>query len=182
MLICIVSDGTFDHKGYTEKALHRMIKAKAKADKAARNIISIDLPPLPITAASTSTSRAPTPVEGATPRDDDAASVGPQAAEGSAAPALPAKDVVVDRATLLKSNKDVVHPFIRLLVPILVDVYAASVSPSVRVKCLTGLLKAICFLDGNNLVKMLKVHFHITLRVTFLTGFGFAACTDGQLC
>ena len=35
-----MSDGVFDHKGYTEKSLARMVKAKAKADRAAARLAS----------------------------------------------------------------------------------------------------------------------------------------------
>jgi E3 ubiquitin-protein ligase TRIP12 len=39
----------------------------------------------------------------------------------------------------------------QLIVPILIDVYAASVITPVRVKTLTGLLKAVGFLEGEAL-------------------------------
>lgn len=43
------------------------------------------------------------------------------------------------------------------MVPILVDVYAASVMAPVRIKALTGLLKAVSFLDADELTRVFKV-------------------------
>ena len=45
----------------------------------------------------------------------------------------------------------------QLLVPILIDVYAASVFTPVRIKTLTGRLKAVSFLDGDGLKRVLMV-------------------------
>ena len=45
----------------------------------------------------------------------------------------------------------------QLLVPILIDVYAASVFTPVRIKILTGRLKAVSFLDGDGLKRVLMV-------------------------
>jgi E3 ubiquitin-protein ligase TRIP12 len=47
----------------------------------------------------------------------------------------------------------------RLIVPILVDVYAASVAFNVRTKAMAGLLKALSFMEGEELKKALKVRF-----------------------
>jgi E3 ubiquitin-protein ligase TRIP12 len=49
--------------------------------------------------------------------------------------------------------------FIDLMVPILIDVYAASVITPVRLKTLTGLLKAVSFLDADGLKRVLTVRF-----------------------
>lgn len=72
-------------------------------------------------------------------------------------PVVPPKDTTPDRSELLRSHPEVVGRFLHLMVPILVDVYAASVITPVRVKTLTGLLKAVSFLDGDELKEVFKV-------------------------
>jgi hypothetical protein len=73
------------------------------------------------------------------------------------ASSAPLKDPAPDRTELLRSKPEVVGRFMRLMVPVLVDVYAASVMLSVRTKTLTGLLKAVSFLDEGGLEQVLKV-------------------------
>lgn len=62
-----------------------------------------------------------------------------------------------DRTELLRSKPEVVGRFIQLMVPILIDVYAASVITPIRVKTLTGLLKAVGFSEGIELKTVLHV-------------------------
>ncbi|RDX51248.1 hypothetical protein OH76DRAFT_1401563 [Lentinus brumalis] len=150
-------DGVFDHKAYTEKALNKMIKAKAKADRAAARQAAAAAAAAQAQAASEATTSA---VEAATsaPVDEnqpsEAMAVDPPSAQ-EAEEALPQiqkePPTVTDRTDLLRSKPDVVGRFLRLLVPILVDVYAASVITPVRIKTLTGLLKAVSFLDGDEI-------------------------------
>ncbi|KAL1941289.1 hypothetical protein VTO73DRAFT_7501 [Trametes versicolor] len=152
-------DGVFDHKGYTEKALNKMLKAKAKADRAAARQAAAALAASSHAGPSSSTARtsasAAPPVSA--PAEDGAAPepmhIDPQSVqEGEdALPRLEKESTVVDRTDLLRSKPDVVGRFLRLMVPILVDVYAASVITPVRIRTLTGLLKAVSFLDGDEL-------------------------------
>jgi E3 ubiquitin-protein ligase TRIP12 len=145
----------FDHKSYTEKSLARMIKAKAKADRAAArqsNATSSNvLPTTHSTAASLlqAVPLAPAPsVDSTEPQTQTA---------DDALPHPPTKESAVDRTELLRSKPAVVGRFMQLMVPILIDVYAASVITPVRVKSLTGLLKAVSFLDGDGIRRVLKV-------------------------
>lgn len=150
------ADGVFDHKGYTEKALTKLVKAKAKADRVtsrreARDATiaatSISQPTSPNgTADSTETSVATEPTSEALPREEQA--------EASHSPA---KDQVLDRNELLRSKPEVVGRFMRLMVPVLIDVYAASVITSVRLKTLTGFLKAVGFLETEELKRVFSV-------------------------
>lgn len=78
-------------------------------------------------------------------------------------PVVPTKESAPDRTELLRSHPDVVNRFLHLMVPILVDVYAASVITPVRVKTLTGLLKAVSFLDGEELKEVFKVKYTATI-------------------
>ncbi|KAJ3559621.1 hypothetical protein NM688_g224 [Phlebia brevispora] len=137
-------DGVFDHKAYTEKALSKMIKAKAKAERAAARLAAAGLthPPQPAYVAPVVAEDSPAP--------ESVADAQPHL-EGDDVPPVPAKEPAPDRTELLRSHPEVVGRFMQLMVPILVDVYAASVITPVRVKTLTGLLKAISFLDADEL-------------------------------
>uniref|UniRef100_D8Q152 HECT-type E3 ubiquitin transferase n=1 Tax=Schizophyllum commune (strain H4-8 / FGSC 9210) TaxID=578458 RepID=D8Q152_SCHCM len=150
-------DGVFDHKSYTEKSLARLIKAKAKADRAAARqaaqapfVAALLLPePTPATASSTPTGEEPseTAAGSSTPAQGDEASVSTST--------KPAGAPVSERTQLMRSHPDLVGTFMQLTVPILIDVYAASVNLSLRTKTLTGLLKAISFLDAEGLKRVL---------------------------
>ncbi|KAG6909327.1 hypothetical protein DXG01_000927 [Tephrocybe rancida] len=135
-------DGVFDHRGYTEKSLARMIKAKAKADRAAARQAAHPLDALGLVT--------PLPADAPSP---EAGSAETPAGEASEEPA--AAPVALDRTELLRSKPAVVGRFMQLMVPILIDVYAASVITPVRVKTLTGLLKAVSFLDADGLKQVL---------------------------
>lgn len=141
----------FDHKSYSEKALARLVKAKAKAERAAHRASAASS-----AAPSTTPSKAATPpIIDDSPQTPEAASAHSQATEP--AESSPAKEPPVNRTELLRSKPELVGRFTRLLVPVLVDVYAASVVSHVRTKTLTGLLKAVSFLDGEDLKNALKV-------------------------
>lgn len=151
-------DGVFDHKSYTEKGLARLIKAKAKADRAAARQAQSS----GSAGASTIAPSAQTP-EQTTQSTDDAGARETPTAESQPPdaeevhPEIPAPQATVDRTELLRSKPAVVGRFMQLLVPVLVDVYAASVITPVRVKTLTGLLKAVSFLEADGLKRVLQV-------------------------
>jgi len=150
----ILQDGVFDHRGYTEKSLSRMVKAKAKADRAAaRQTVQ---PPL-VAAMVVSA-----PVDEPSPDVGPAESQTPDVVEDSGGNvAVLSKETSLDRTELLRSKPAVVGRFMQLIVPILIDVYAASVITPVRVKTLTGLLKAVSFLDVDGLKRVLTVSFRL---------------------
>ncbi|KAF8659836.1 hypothetical protein AX16_001721 [Volvariella volvacea WC 439] len=146
-------DGVFDHKTYTEKSLARMIKAKHKADRAAARQA----------AQSTTSSAAPSapvsptpPVDEPSPDNGSTESQDPEEPVPSTSTSKDAKDSAQDRTDLLRSNPIVVNRFMQLMVPILIDVYAASVITPVRVKTLTGLLKSVSFLDADGLKRVFR--------------------------
>ncbi|KAF5336031.1 hypothetical protein D9611_006309 [Ephemerocybe angulata] len=148
-------DGVFDHKAYTEKSLARLVKAKAKAERAAARQSNQG------TGTSTPVVEAvpvavPADLEGrATPVESQTQDSIVQESDDTT-PAPPQTQPPVDRAELLRANSEVVGRFMTLLIPILVDVYAASVIIAVRVKTLNGLLKAVSFLDAEGIQKVLK--------------------------
>ena len=136
-----------------------MVKAKAKAERAAaRQAHAATISNL--AAAGLLILDQPSPAN-AGPSEDSPA---PEAsgAEGTndseETPAAAAsKEPTADRTELLRSKPEVVNRFMHLMVPILVDVYAASVITPVRIKTLTGLLKAVSFLDGDELKRVFTV-------------------------
>ena len=150
----------FDHKGYTEKALNKMIKAKAKADRAAARQAAAAAAAAHATSEATTSTAEPAP---SAPADEnqpsEAMTVDSQAVQDAeeALPQIQKEPTVTDRTDLLRSKPEVVGRFLRLLVPILVDVYAASVITPVRIKTLTGLLKAVSFLDGEEIKRVFTV-------------------------
>ncbi|KAH9004468.1 hypothetical protein EDB86DRAFT_2883363 [Lactarius hatsudake] len=145
-------DGVYDHKAYTEKSLARMIKAKAKADRAAaRQAQHAQLYAFAgvSTPSSSSATATPAPASGtATPIPADS----PHEADE---PPSSTKESPPDRTEMLRGKPEVVGRFMELIVPILVDVYAASVITTVRIKTLTGLLKAISYLEAEEIKRVL---------------------------
>jgi len=141
-----------------------LIKAKAKADRAASRRETKGSPPAatsnPLPTSSngssdpTEASAATEPISETPSREDQAESLH-----------TPAKDQVPDRNELLRSKPEVVGRFMHLIVPVLIDVYAASVITSVRLKTLTGFLKAVGFLETEDLKRVFSVgelHCHRT--------------------
>jgi E3 ubiquitin-protein ligase TRIP12 len=157
-LLTFITDGVFDHKGYTEKSLARMIKSRARIERAATLQAATTTAVPRSNPASGSNQPAHTPQE-ASPAD--ASSADPQGQEGEeiSPPPPPAKEPSSDRTELLRSKPVVVGRFMQLMVPILIDVYSASVITPVRVKSLTALLKAVSFLDGEGLKGVLMVRY-----------------------
>jgi E3 ubiquitin-protein ligase TRIP12 len=145
-------DGVFDHKSYTEKSLSRMVKARAKADRAAMRHAGVPPAPAPaFTSAQAARSIQESPAvepESLEPHSQDGEDI---------APVLPTRESTPDRTELLRSKPEVVGRFMQLMVPVLIDVYAASVITPIRIKTLTGLLKAVSFLDGDGLKRVLTV-------------------------
>lgn len=131
-----------------------MIKAKAKAERAAARQAN------QVAGSSTAAVEAAT-----TPATEAEGRFTPSEAQSQEAPVpesddttpVPAQSAPLDRVEVLRSNPAVVSRFMQLLVPILVDVYAASVIIAVRVKTLNGLLKASAFLESQEIQQILKV-------------------------
>lgn len=156
-------DGVFDSKAYSEKSLHKLKKGRRsdKTDKTPRRSIRNEATGTP---ASTS---ANTPAEATIalpPTTNPAAPPAPIAETTATAMRdnlLKAKkeaDAQVEqRVNLFKAQPELVAKFIKAMVPVLVDVYAASVAARVRTKVLSGLTKAIAFADPDILLSSLKV-------------------------
>ncbi|KAF8557697.1 hypothetical protein OG21DRAFT_1434490 [Imleria badia] len=137
-------DGVFDHKGYTDKALARMVKARAKADRAVARQAANAAPHLFADSVV-----APDTPQNLIGHHDSTQESDAQAQDtDEAMPPISGAEPLSDRTELLRSKPEVVGRFMQLMIPILIDVYAASVITPIRVKTLTGLLKAVGFLEG----------------------------------
>lgn len=151
-------DGVFDHKAYTEKSLSRLVKARAKADRAAARLAQTAQASTPNSEPSTVSAPVPVADEALLPvtnPETPSQDVEDNMDSSAALPAIEATAATPDRTEMLRSKQGVVGRFMQLLVPILVDVYAASVITPVRIKTLTGLLKAVSFLDPDGLKSVL---------------------------
>ena len=154
----------------TKVTRRRLIKAKAKADRAASRREAKDSP-----ATATSTPHPTSAVSGTDPAEAGAAteptSETPSRDDQAETLQTPAKDQILDRNELLRSKPEVVGRFMQLMVPVLIDVYAASVITSVRLKTLTGLLKAVGFLEIDDLRRVFSVGALHPLPNKFSTSF-----------
>ena len=149
-----------------------MVKAKAKAEHAAARAAAAGANASLTGVQSAASSRAQTPTGGPpTPGDDDMpASVGLITDAPDIIPPvhLPngnvASGTTIDRTQLLHQHPVEINLFISLIVPILIDVYAASVSLPVRTKSLTSLLKAVSFQDEEQLRSTLQVCYVVSMN------------------
>lgn len=129
-------DGVFDHRAYSEKSL-------AKLQRRSR---------------PSSSRRSSSRAEGGSGSPGEPAEASSVPVLGSYPPGKSRRDVEAlneQRLTLLKSQPELVSKFMRCLMPVLVDVYAASVSLRVRTKALTGLTKATAFAEPGDLKQTL---------------------------
>ena len=158
-------DGVFDPKAYGEKALHRLRKGRKSShvppsDRVTRHSSRTSLADLDTPNAS-----APT-----TPLLAEPTVPAPEQSEQTTTPSIPAgareallkakeeaEEQARQRLELLQSHPDLMGRFIRMTTPILVDVYAASVSPRVRTKVLAALVKAVAFASSEILRQTLMV-------------------------
>ena len=205
----LARDGVFDSKAYSEKALTRLVRAKAKASRASSRQASSTNLAASAPAGTTSTEDilstgkasvdgASSPVaEGTSASATDAVISNAEASASSAslapddpvAAAMKAKSKEADaaleaRVALLKSRPELTDRFLKIIVPVLVDVYAASVALRVRTKVLTGLLKTVSFLSSDDLTSVLQVS-RSHLSLWFLIGLLRAdrlLCTECSSC
>jgi E3 ubiquitin-protein ligase TRIP12 len=184
-------DGVFDSKAYTEKALSKLKKgALPGKEKKTRRSSRVADPITTPTGATTATTEGEggggvtPPSEAATPAESGIAapptsttdrtivdlttglaivSSNPTSAAKESAQRLKkeAERQSEQRLELLREHPSLVARFVKAILPVLVDVYAASVAIRVRTKVLTGLVKAVAFTDSESL--------KVTLRVSLLS-------------
>jgi E3 ubiquitin-protein ligase TRIP12 len=159
-------DGVFDPKAYTEKSLAKYKKGRTseKAEKPSTRRSSRHIPA--VGDGVTGTGGDPsTPAAGPVTLPAGDSDVTPSAGAGPSAAVREAmlkakKDAdaqMEQRMELLKAQPELVGKYIKAIVPVLVDVYAASVALRVRTKVLNGLVKAVAFAEEADLRATLKV-------------------------
>lgn len=152
-----------------------MVKAKAKAERAAAlaQTTEAHTPAADVQSAASSRAHTPTPTGGpAASVDDDMTGlpVPPPPDHLSIPPpnGSSTKDTHAERTELLRLHPAEITRFINLIVPLLVDVYAASVSVPVRTKSLASLLKATAFQDEDQLRTTLQACFSYLSNQCFI--------------
>lgn len=68
------------------------------------------------------------------------------------------KDSSQPRLSLLRKNLKIVSRFLHLVVPVLFDVYAASMTLQIRLRSLTSILKATNFVDDEDISLLFRVN------------------------
>ena len=68
------------------------------------------------------------------------------------------KDSSQPRLSLLRKNLKIVSRFLNLIVPVLFDVYAASMTLQIRLRSLTSILKATNFVDDEDVSLLFRVN------------------------
>lgn len=153
-------DGVFDPRAYNEKAyLKRTAKqgssstesasaASSKTTKAEQAVAESTAPH----ATDAGTSAAPTPVRPSSSRSSSTRSKAPRTKSDKEV----ARDAAqTKRVEMLHLRTALVKRFTLLVLPTLVEVYAASVALHVRHKAINGILKIISFVDPDSLAEAL---------------------------
>lgn len=156
----------FDNRAYSEKSLAKMIKHKAKAERAAAKLAKAALEPPPDQASGPPDALTETSENGGLDGILPGIITRGTSPIGSDSPALPEpKSTVVSASTLaaaartelLRGKAGLLMRFMRMMTPVLVEVYAASVAVNIRTRALTGMLKAASFLESDDLWKVIEV-------------------------
>lgn len=174
-LICEIlppfpTDGVFDARNYSERMLSRYKEAKAKLEKEAvkgnqagnsleemvqamRTRTTVDAANNPAVEPSNSeqsgndnaTSKTATLLKVASHKRD-------------------LEQQLRQRKNLIEAKSDVVISFIRVMLPVLVEVYSASAATKIRTKVLGAILRAIAFCEEETLRHALKVSSRLRSR------------------
>ena len=153
-------DGVFDSRNYSEKNWAR-IKRGRRSDRAERptrrsSRVADASTPGSTGESTPTTGTAPLPNAG-TGTESSASDPHASLREASQKAKRDAELQIEQRTELFKARPELLAKFIKAIVPVLVDVYAASVTQRVRTKVLTGLTKAVAFADTEPLRATLKV-------------------------
>ncbi|SGZ20511.1 BQ5605_C021g09283 [Microbotryum silenes-dioicae] len=147
-------DGIFDPKAYTQKNSSSRSKAKQRnvVERAASSSSLVDVKMEAVDDDATLSSAAASTSAPSSSRLSASTSM-----SSSGKHAVPKDANTVQRLESIKdpARQLVLRRFYALLLPILVDVCAASVNPQVRTKAVLGLCKIIHFCDTENLAEIL---------------------------
>lgn len=152
-------DGVFDGRAYSEKGLNRIKKGRKtdRPEQAPRR--SSRTAEKEASAASTGPA---TPTAGSSTLPSErtpgvTANMSQATKDALMKQKKDAETQAEQRLTMLQGHPQLVGRFIRSIVPVLVDVYAASVTVRVRTKVLNGLVKAVAFGQSEQLRITLQV-------------------------
>lgn len=134
-------DGIFNAHAYTEKAWHKRRKAAKEARSVAKDA-----------AHSTSTSDE---ANAASDGDGGATATAAKPERTKTEKELMREQAQIKRKQMLTEQQALVKRFTQLVLPTLVEVYAASVALHMRAKALSGILKIISFVDEDTLTAVL---------------------------
>lgn len=171
MLPPFPTDGVFDPRNYSERMLGRYKEAKAKLERETVGNNSSGNNLDEIVQAMRTRTRANLPTNPLAEPSNSEQSGNDNMAPKSAALAKVAahkRDLEQQhkkRNDLIEARSDIVIGFIRVMLPVLVEVYSASAASKIRTKVLGAILRAIAFCDEAKLQVALKVSswFHCTL-------------------
>ena len=150
-------DGVFDPRSYTEKSLARIKKGRKteKSDRPARRSTrNAEASVTPSTAGPG------TPTAGASdlPAVDTTVLTPAALAKENATKLKKEQEIQQEQRTdYFNAHPELLAKFIKAILPVLVDVYAASVAMRVRTKVLNALLRAVAFSGPDGLRATLKV-------------------------
>ena len=168
-LICellppLPKDGVFDTKSYSEKSLARIRKGRKseRPDRPSRHT-SRNGQAGDSLADGTGTSTPIVSVGALLPTSDQPSGPSYSVRDALAKAKRDADQQMEQRVSLLKSRPELLGKFVKAIVPVLVDVYAATVAPRVRAKVLNGLVKAIAAAEQDHLKLTLEAStlFHV---------------------
>lgn len=150
-------DGVFDPRGYTEKAYLKRVAAKKLSTREGNaSSAATPLPP-----SQTDSEQAPSDVAApaatgsARPASSRSSSTRSKASRTKSEKEVAREAAQGKRVEMLQSRTDLVKRFAHLVLPTLVEVYAASVALHVRHKAINGILKIISFVDPDSLEEAL---------------------------
>jgi len=144
--------GVFDPRMYTEKAYLKRKAKIAKAAKMARNNSSRSIP-MEKTTSEDSVVELNTTDHQSLPVEVVAQQAKPEKMKSDRE--LAKEQAQTKRVDTLKDRQGLVKRFTQLVLPTLVEVYAASVASHVRSKALFGILKIISFVEAEPLMQVL---------------------------
>jgi E3 ubiquitin-protein ligase TRIP12 len=167
-------DGVFEPRNYSERMLSRYLKAKEKLERQIEKGITPDQTLEEVVKASRDAAAAaahittpqadtpPTETKASTPQPSSSVpqpqSLGMsglnQAMERNKKEAQAA---IIKRKQVLSENASTVMAFVKILIPVLVDVYNASATVKVRSRIITALQRSIAFCSDDQLIEVLQV-------------------------
>ena len=173
ILIFTGLDGVFEPRNYSERMLSRYLKAKERLERQIEKGITPDQTLEEVVkasrdaaaaAANVTTPQADTPTETKAPTPQPSSSVPQPQSLGMSGlnqamerNKKEAQAAIIKRKQVLGENASTVMAFVKILIPVLVDVYNASATIKVRSRIITALQRSIAFCNDDQLTEVLQV-------------------------